>query len=649
MPMEGIEDLLAETRAFAPPAEFVRRANFSDPRIRERAAEDPSAFWGAFAKELAWISPWKEVVRWDPPHARWFGGGKLNASANCLDRHLPRLESKTAILWEGEPGEVRRLSYHDLWTDVSRFANGLKSIGVRKGDRVVIYMPMVPETAIAMLACARIGAVHSVVFGGFSAQALRDRILDSEARVVITANGGYRRGQVVDLKSAVDEAVRDIAFVERVVVFDRIPGRSATRQPRDIRWEDLVAPEPTSCPPEPMDAEDPLYTLYTSGTTGKPKGIVHTTAGYLVGVYATMKMVFDIKADDVYWCTADVGWVTGHSYIVYGPLSAGATVVMYEGTPDFPDKDRFWDIVERHKVTILYTAPTAIRTFMKWGPDFPKRHDLTSLRLLGSVGEPINPEAWIWYYDTIGAGRCPIVDTWWQTETGMILLTTLPGVDRMKPGFAGKPLPGIGADLVDGDGRTIGGKGGGYLVLTTPWPAMFRTLWKDPNRYVEAYWKRFFPRYFPADGAKRDADGYYMILGRVDDVMNVSGHRIATMEIESALVSHPAVAEAAVVGRSDAMTGQAPCAFVILKGKGEGSDGLEEELRQHVSRVIGPIARPKDVFFVPDLPKTRSGKIMRRLLRDIAEGRAPGDVTTLADPGAVQKIAAQMGDADEAV
>ncbi|MHB8585354.1 MAG: acetate--CoA ligase [Thermoplasmatota archaeon] len=646
---ESIEGLLAENRRFEPSASFRSHAHVKDPNVREVAARDPDAWWAAFARDLAWERPWDKVLDWTPPHARWFVGGKLNASVNCVDRHLATRGSKTALIWEGEPGDRRSLTYSQLSALVNRTANGLRSLGVAEGDRVIIYMPLIPEAVATMLACARLGAIHSVVFAGFSAHALKERIIDSGAKVVVTTNGAWRRGQVIDLKANVDAALaeaRDAASVQHVLVHDRIaPGTNGlSPNPagrRDVAWADVVEKASPHCPPVPLDAEAPLFTLYTSGTTGRPKGILHTTGGYLVGVYATMRMVFDINDSDVFWCTADIGWVTGHSYVVYGPLAAGATVFIYEGTPDFPDKDRYWALIEAHKVSILYTAPTAIRAFMKWGAQYPSKHDLRSLRLLGSVGEPINPEAWIWYYETIGGKRCPVVDTWWQTETGMILITTLPGIDAMRPGFAGKPLPGIEAILVDSEGAPVDGASGGYLLITRPWPAMFRTVWNDPQRYVDTYWKRFFPRYFPADGAKADA-GYLMILGRVDDVMNVSGHRLSSMEIESALVDHPSVAEAAVVGRDDPLTGQTPLAFVILKASAAESPALAEELRGHVAKVIGAIAKPKQVIFVPDLPKTRSGKIMRRLLRDIAEGRPPGDVTTLADPSVVERIAARV-------
>ena len=638
-PPPTLESLLAEERAFPPPPAFAARANARDPGIYERARADPEAFWAGFAGELEWMRPWDRVLSWTPPHARWFEGGRLNASVNCVDRHARGARrDKPALVWEGEPGDARTLTYAQLSVELNRFANALKGLGVRKGDRVAIYLPMVPEAAVAMLACARIGAVHSVVFGGFSAGALASRVQDAGAKVVVTADGSYRRGALLALKATVDEAVAACPSVEKVVVMRRA-GNDARMQPgRDVWWHDATAGASAECEPEPMDAEDPLFTLYTSGTTGKPKGVLHTTAGYLVGVHATTKLVFDLKEDDVYFCTADVGWVTGHSYVVYGPLSNGATVVMYEGAPDWPDKGRFWSIVRKTRATIFYTAPTAIRAFMQWGAEWPARHDLSTLRLLGSVGEPINPEAWMWYHQHVGGGRCPIVDTWWQTETGMILITTLPGIDEARPGFAGKPFPGIEADVVDEAGKPVDDPAaGGYLVLRRPWPAMFRSLWQDPGRYESEYWARFPGAYFPKDGAKR-VGGYYMILGRVDDVLKVAGHRIGTMEVESALVDHPAVAEAAVVGKADPLKGEAIVAFVSLRGGHADREGLEKELRDHVAKTLGAIARPERVVITPDLPKTRSGKIMRRLLRDVAEGRPPGDVTTLADPSVVEKL-----------
>ena len=634
---DRIETLLDEQRSFAPPSAFASHAHAHDPAIYQRAAQDREGYWADWARQLDWIRPWNRVLEWKPPHAKWFVGGQLNASANCLDRHLRAGRGeRVALIWEGEPGDVRRITYAELHAQVSRFANVLKGLGVEKGDRVAIYMPMVPEVAVAMLACARIGAPHTVVFGGFSAESLRDRIVDAAAKVLVTADGGYRRGAIVNLKQNADDAISSIS-VGHVVVVKRT-GQSVTMQAgRDHWWDDLMAKAAPECAPEPMDAEDPLYILYTSGTTGKPKGILHTTGGYLTHVYATTKWVFDLTDDDVFWCTADVGWVTGHSYIVYGPLALGVTEVMYEGAPDHPAKDRFWDICARHGVTVFYTAPTAIRAFMKWGTNLPAKHDLSKLRLLGTVGEPINPEAWIWYQQHIGGGRCPIVDTWWQTETGGIMITPLPGLTTTKPGSATVPFPGIEAQLLDGSGKPVD-VGGGYLVITSPWPGMLRTIWGDDQRYRDVYWSRWPGTYFPGDGAKRDEQGYFWILGRVDDVLNVAGHRIGTMEVESALVDHPAVAEAAVVGRTHELKGQALAAFVTVKEGHTVSDALREELKSHVAKKIGALARPDDILFTADLPKTRSGKIMRRLLKDIAEGRTLGDTTTLADPTVVERL-----------
>ena len=637
-----IDALLQENRHFDPPSAFVTAAHVRDPKVYEEAARDPEAFWATFAAELEWSTPWTHVLDWKPPHARWFVGGKLNASVNCLDRHIRGWRrNKAAIIWEGEPGDRRTITYWELYREVCQFANVLKSLGIRKHDRVAIYLPLIPELAIAMLACARIGAVHSVVFGGFSAESLRDRINDQHARLLITADGGYRRGNVVQLKRVADEALEHAPTIEHVVVVQRRTASPFTvefKDGRDLWYHDLMRKAPLECEPEPMDAEDMLYILYTSGTTGKPKGIVHTTGGYLAGAYATTKWVFDLKEEDVYWCTADIGWVTGHTYVVYGPMANGATVVMYEGAPDYPHKDRFWEIVERYGVTIFYTAPTAIRAFMKWGPEWPERRDLTSLRLLGSVGEPINPEAWMWYHLYIGGERCPIVDTWWQTETGHILITPLPGITRTKPGSATHPFPGISVEIRNDDGSAVG-VGGGLLALTRPWPGMLRGIYGDMERYEKQYWSRWTPDiYFTGDGAKRDEDGFLWLLGRVDDVLNVAGHRIGTMEVESALVDHPKVAESAVVGRTHDIKGQAVAAFVTVKEGVIASPELAEELRQHVGKKIGAIARPDDIIFAADLPKTRSGKIMRRLLRDIAEGKALGDTTTLADPAVVQLL-----------
>ena len=642
----NIEALLREDRRFPPPPEFVKQANINDPGIYEEAQRDFEGFWARFAEELHWFKKWDTVLEWDPPFAKWFVGGKINMSYNCLDRHLTTARrNKAALVWEGEPGDWKVYTYWDLYREVCRFANALKSLGVRKGDHVTIYLPMIPELPIAMLACARIGAPHSVVFGGFSAESLRDRINDSKAKVLITSDGGYRRGNVVPLKQNCDEALEGTPTVEKVVVVRRTgTADDLMRSGRDLWWHELIEGQPLKCEAEPMDSEDILYLLYTSGTTGKPKGIVHTTAGYLVGTYATTKWVFDLKEDDTYWCTADIGWVTGHSYIVYGPLANGATSVMYEGSPDYPDRDRFWAIVEKYGATIIYTAPTAIRTFMRWGEEYPKKHDLSSLRLLGTVGEPINPEAWMWYWKNIGGGRCPVVDTWWQTETGMILITPLPGITTLKPGSATKPFPGVDAEVVDEMGNPVGAGQGGYLVLNKPWPAMLRTIYGDPDRYVEQYWSRYPNVYFTADGSKRDEDGYFWLLGRVDDVINVSAHRISTMEVESALVDHSSVAEAASIGKSHEVKGQAVVAFVTVKEHVEPTDALMAELKQHVVNKIGAIARPDDIFFTAELPKTRSGKIMRRLLRDVAEGRALGDTTTLADPGVVEVLKERYGE-----
>ncbi len=638
-----IDDLLREDRTFRPPAAFRDRALVNDAQIYADADRDPDAFWARMAGELEWSRPWTAVLDWQPPHARWFVGGELNASVNCLDRHVrgPR-RNKAALIWEGEPGDRRTLTYFDLFREVSAFANVLKSLGVAKGDRVAIYLPLIPELAIAMLACARIGAVHNVVFGGFSAESLRDRINDSTCRLLITADGGYRRGQIVALKQVADEALAATPSIEHVIVVQR--GGAAIpihiTEGRDHWYHRLMQDAALTCDPEPMDAEDMLYILYTSGTTGKPKGIIHTTGGYLVGAYATTKLVFDLREEDVYWCTADIGWVTGHSYVVYGPLANGATVVMYEGAPDWPQKDRFWSIVERHGVSILYTAPTAIRAFMRWGREWPAKHDLSSLRLLGSVGEPINPEAWMWYHQVIGAERCPVVDTWWQTETGAIMITPLPGVTTLKPGSATRPFPGIRAEIRNEQGDKIE-VGGGLLALTRPWPSMLRGIYGDPDRYVRQYWSKWGSGvYVTGDGAKRDADGDFWLLGRVDDVINVAGHRLGTMEVESALVDHPSVAEAAVVGRSHELKGQAIAAFVTLKEGAQMTKALADDLKEHVVRKIGAIARPDDILFTADLPKTRSGKIMRRLLRDIAEGTALGDTSTLADPAVVAKLKA---------
>ncbi|MQA89055.1 MAG: acetate--CoA ligase [Gemmatimonas sp.] len=656
-----LDTLLQEDRRFPPPEDFARDAHVSSTEVYERAEDDPEGYWSGWADELDWFRRWDRVLEWDPPHAKWFVGGKLNAAYNCLDRHLegPR-RTKKALLWEGEPGDVQAYTYEELHREVSKAANVLRGLGVGKGDRVAIYLPMVPEAAIAMLACARIGAPHSVVFGGFSAESLRDRIQDAGAKLVITADGGYRRGGVVPLKRNADDALEEeggCPTIEHVLVVRRHGADGETlasttmTDGRDVWWHEQMAAAADDCPAEPMDSEDLLYVLYTSGTTGQPKGIMHTTGGYLTQVLATTRWVFDLKEEDVYWCTADVGWVTGHSYIVYGPLAAGATVVMYEGAPDFPDRGRFWEIVMQYGVTVFYTAPTAIRAFMKWGTVYPERYDLSTLRLLGTVGEPINPEAWIWYHKNIGGERCPIVDTWWQTETGAIMITPLPGVTATAPGSATVTFPGIRADVLTQEGRCVD-VGGGFLAIRQPWPSMLRGIWGDEERFRETYWSKWAGLqvdadgnaqagesvYFPGDGAKRDDDGFFWIIGRIDDVLNVAGHRLGTMEVESALVDHPAVAEAAVVGKVHDVKGQVVAAFVTLREGFDSSDDLKRELMNHVVLKIGAIARPDDVLFTADLPKTRSGKIMRRLLKDIAEGRALGDTTTLADPGVVEKL-----------
>jgi len=634
---DTIDALMDEQRLFPPSAAFKAQALAVDTSLYDEANVDYQGFWAKQAESLLdWSTDWHTICEWELPYSKWFVGGELNVSFNCLDRHvLAGKGDKVAFHWEGEPGDSRTITYSDLLGEVQQFANVLKGLGVQRGDRVNIYLPMIPEAAVAMLACARIGAAHSVVFGGFSAQSLTDRINDAEAKVLITADGGYRRGEVFPLKAAADEAVQGTPTIEHVVVVRRGGNAVEMVDGRDHWYHELMATADPVCPAEPMPSEQLLFLLYTSGTTGKPKGIMHTSGGYLTQVAFTHKYVFDLHPDtDVYWCTADVGWITGHSYIVYGPLANGATQVMYEGVPNFPGNDRFWEIIEKYRVTKFYTAPTAIRTFMKWGAEEPAKHDLSSLQLLGSVGEPINPEAWMWYHEHIGGGRCPIVDTWWQTETGGIMISPLPGCTTTKPGSATFPLPGIGAELVDDDANLVT-RGGGYLTLTRPWPGMLRGIWGDPERYADTYWSRFQGRYFAGDGAKLDEQGYLWLLGRVDDVMNVSGHRISTTEVESALVSHPAVAEAAVVGANDPTTGQAIIAYVILRG---GQDASETDLRNHVAHEIGAIAKPKAIYITPDLPKTRSGKIMRRLLRDVAEGRNLGDTTTLADASVVNEL-----------
>ena len=633
----AIDALSYEQRKFPPSAEFKANAIVSDQSLYLEGERDFEGYWARHARELiSWSQPFTKTLEWDLPYAEWFSDGTLNVSYNCLDRHvLAGRGDRVAFYWEGEPGDSRVITYSQLLDEVQRFANVLKNLGIEKGDRVNIYLPMIPEAAVSMLACARIGAAHSVVFGGFSSQSLSDRINDAEAKLLITADGGWRRGEVFPLKSQADEALKATKTIEHVVVVKRGNNDVSMTPGRDVWYHEEMAKADPVCVAEPMEAEHLLFLLYTSGTTGKPKGIMHTTAGYLTHVTTTFKYAFDHKPEtDIFWCTADVGWVTGHSYIVYGPLANGATQIMYEGVPNFPANDRIWQIIEKYKATIFYTAPTAIRTYMKWGAQEPEKHDLSSLRLIGTVGEPINPEAWIWYNENIGGSRCPIIDTWWQTETGGMMITPLPGVTVTKPGSATFPLPGIGAELVDEQGNRVL-SGGGYLTLTTPWPGMLRGIWGDQKRYRETYWSRFPGRYFAGDGAKLDSDGYLWLLGRVDDVMNVSGHRISTTEVESALVSHPSVAEAAVVGANDAMTGQAIIAYVTLRG---GLEVDEKVLREHVAKEIGPIAKPKTIFFTPDLPKTRSGKIMRRLLRDVAEGRNIGDTTTLADASVVSEL-----------
>jgi acetyl-CoA synthetase len=636
----NIAALLSEERVFEPPERFTSKAVVQDPSIYERAEADPEGFWAEQADRLTWFRRWETVMEWTPPWVKWFTGGRLNASYNCLDRHVEAGGGdKVAYYWEGEPGEERTITYRDLLEEVSRFANALRSLGVTKGDRVAIYLGMIPELPVAMLACARIGAAHSVVFGGFSAESLRDRINDAGAKVLITADGGYRRGAIVPLKANADEALKECPSIEHCVTVRRTGGEHAFVEGRDRWYHELIEDQSTDCEPEPMDAEDFLYLLYTSGTTGKPKGIAHTTGGYLTQVAATHRMIFDLHEDDVYWCAADIGWVTGHSYIVYGPLANHTTGIIYEGAPDWPDKDRLWQIVEKYRATILYTAPTAIRSFMRWGTEYPQKHDLSSLRLLGSVGEPINPEAWVWYWEYIGGEHCPIVDTWWQTETGAILITPLPGITALKPGSATFPFPGIEADVLDEQGQSVGLGGGGYLVLKRPWPAIARTIWGDPDRYVETYFSKYAPDvYVAGDGARRDEDGYFWLLGRIDDVMNCAGHRLSTYEIESALVDNQKVAEAAVVSKPDEVLGEAIVAFVTLKSGYEGDDAVAAELREHVATKIGKIARPHGLIFTGDLPKTRSGKIMRRLLRDVARGRPLGDVTTLANAEVVEQI-----------
>ncbi len=641
----NIESLQHEARVFPPPKAFAEQAHIKSMAELEvlcaEASADPEKFWARFAEsELHWLKKWDTVLKWAPPHAQWFVGGKINISDNCLDRHLGTWRrNKAALIWEGEPGDTRTLTYQQLHTEVCRFANVLKKLGVEKGDRVALYMPLIPELAISMLACARIGATHSVVFGGFSSAALVDRINDAQCKLVVTADGGWRRGNEVKLKPAVDEALKETPSVQSCIVVRRTGSRVHMEAGRDHWWHELIETVDANCPAEELDSEHPLFILYTSGTTGKPKGILHTTGGYLLQAHLTTKWIFDIKDEDIYWCTADIGWVTGHSYVVYGPLSNGATALMYEGAPNWPEPDRFWRIVEQHQVNILYTAPTAIRAFIKWGEQWPLKHDLSSLRLLGTVGEPINPEAWMWYHRIIGKERCPIVDTWWQTETGGIMITPLPGATPTKPGTATKPFPGVEADVMTRDGKPVGANEGGYLVIKKPWPGMLRTIYGDDQRYREQYWSQIEGVYFAGDGARKDQDGYFWIMGRIDDVINVAGHRLGTAEIESALVSHEAVAESAVVARPDDLKGSAIIAFVTLTGGRTPTDSLKEELRQHVAKEIGALARPDEIRFADMLPKTRSGKIMRRLLREIAtSGSVAGDVTTLEDFSVLEKL-----------
>lgn len=640
----AIESVLNENRVFNPPAEFAANAHIKSfeeyEKLYAEAEADPEAFWAKQAEELHWFKKWDTVLEWNEPFAKWFVGGKINISYNCLDRHLSTWrKNKAAIIWEGEPGEQRTLTYLQLHREVSKFANVLKKLGVQTGDRVALYMPLVPELAISMLACARIGATHTVIFGGFSADAIRDRVNDGQCKVIVTADGGYRRGREIKLKPIVDEAAENTPSVENIVVYKRTGSEIQMKAGRDHWWHELISAVDADCPAVELDAEHPLYILYTSGTTGKPKGILHTTGGYLTQAAYTTKMIFDLKDEDVYWCTADIGWVTGHTYVVYGPMANGATVFMYEGAPNYPDYDRFWEMIERHGVTIFYTAPTAIRSFIKWGEQYPLKHDLSSLRVLGTVGEPINPEAWMWYHEIIGKGRCPIVDTWWQTETGCAMISPLPGATPTVPGTATRPLPGILLDVVTKAGKPVGINEGGYLVAKHPWPSMLRTLWGDDERYKQAYWSDIPGYYFAGDGARRDERGYFWIMGRVDDVINVSGHRLGTAEVESALVSHEAVAEAAVVGRPDDIKGQAIAAFVTLEGGRTGDEALKNELRKHVAKEIGALAKPDDIRFTDALPKTRSGKIMRRLLREIASGETvAGDVTTLEDLSVLEKL-----------
>jgi acetyl-CoA synthetase len=640
----NIESILHEERVFAPPRDFAEQAHIKSfqeyEQIYEEAAKNPEEFWASAAEGLHWFKKWDTILEWNEPHAKWFVGGTTNVAYNCLDRHLETWrKNKAAFIWEGEPGEIRTITYQQLFTEVCKFANVLKKLGVGKGDRVALYMPLVPELAIAMLACARIGAIHSIIFGGFSAEAIRDRVNDGGCKMIITADGGFRRGTVVELKQAVDEAVEKCPAVENVIVYQRTGSKVSMTAGQDHWWHELMQTVDANCPAEELDSEHPLFILYTSGTTGKPKGILHTTGGYLTHVHLSAKWVFDLKDEDTYWCTADIGWITGHSYVVYGLLANGATSFMYEGAPNFPDFDRFWDIIERHRINIFYTAPTAIRAFVKWGEQHVLKHDLSSLRLLGTVGEPINPEAWMWYHKIVGKEKCPIVDTWWQTETGGIMITPLPGATPTVPGTATRPFPGISIDIRTKEGETVGINEGGYLVITKPFPSMLRTIWNDDERYQKQYWSEIPGVYFAGDGARRDERGYFWIMGRVDDVINVSGHRLGTAEVESALVSHESVAEAAVVGRPHDLKGQAISAFVTLEGTHKASETLKEELRQHVAKEIGALAKPDDIRFTDSLPKTRSGKIMRRLLRELAStGNVAGDITTLEDFSVLERL-----------
>ncbi len=636
--------VLREKRTYHPRKDFSSLAHIGSfaqyRKLYRLSMKSPDAFWAQVASELFWFRKWRKVLQWRSPDAKWFVGGRTNVSVNCLDRHLSGWrKNKAALIWEGEPGERRTLTYQDLHREVCKFANVLKGKGVEKGDRVVLYMPLIPELAIAMLACSRIGAVHSVIFGGFSSHAIVDRVNDAKAKIIVTADGGYRRGAVIPLKDNVDHAVRQSPTIETVIVVKRVGEDTTLREGKEFWWDDLMRDVSAECPPEKLDSEHPLFILYTSGTTGKPKGIVHTTGGYLTQVAATSRWVFDLRDEDTFWCTADIGWITGHSYVVYGPLANGATSLMYEGAPNWPEPDRFWKLIAEHRVSIFYTAPTAIRAFIRWGEEWPARHDLGSLRLIGTVGEPINPEAWIWYHDVIGKKRCPIVDTWWQTETGAIMISPLPGATPTKPGTATLPLPGVDIDIVDKEGRSVGKNKGGYLVIKRPWPSMLRGIYGDPERFVKQYWSEFPGSYYTGDGARRDEDGYFWIMGRVDDVINVSGHRLGTAEIESALVSHPFVAEAAVVGRPDDIKGSAICAFVSLEGGRRPAPELKEALRRHVEKEIGAMAKPDEIRFSDALPKTRSGKIMRRILREIAsEGVVRGDTTTLEDFSILEKL-----------